>query len=95
MIGWGTNVVVAGVKHVPQEPPAVPIKRVEVLHRLKLVNFHVAGVSFTIQPPTADKRERKWKEIVIFGIKLCEARSKSDTFDDTAVSFDTVYLFVY
>jgi hypothetical protein len=86
-IGWGTNVVVAGVKYVQQEqPPAIPIKRVEVLHRLKLNNFHVAGVSFTIQPqPTTEKKERKWKEIVIFGIKLCENKRKSgDNFDDTA-----------
>uniref|UniRef100_A0A914QGA6 HECT domain-containing protein n=1 Tax=Panagrolaimus davidi TaxID=227884 RepID=A0A914QGA6_9BILA len=59
---------------------------VAVLHRLKLNNFHVAGVSFTIQPQsTPEKKERKWKEIVIFGIKLRENKRKSgDNFDDTA-----------
>lgn len=75
-VGWGNTITVVGLKHVVPEPNAAPIKRIEIVHQFQLPNFHVAGVSFTVNP--VRDGEKNWKEISLFGIKIVEQKSEKN-----------------
>ncbi|KAE9549796.1 hypothetical protein FO519_006990 [Halicephalobus sp. NKZ332] len=84
-IGWGSTVIVAGIKMV-SEQNETSMKKIEVINRVRLNNIHIAGISFTTNP-ISKNGERNWKEIAIFGIKIIEQKKeKVDEESDSTIS---------